>query len=206
MQDDGLLFLFTMMSTIFVPFAGMLCGYLALRFRVVPFAMLGVAVVGGFFGYFVLKPAAADPQLGIFMVMWPVLAPLGIAAGAAMGLGEHGDIKTHTKKAEHWAALTSDAEFNGHFHLFVECAELAGDHYMKAQNPAKAVQIFQKAWDRQVALHDVHACMFTLGEKLVAALKAHGKPQEAAAIQHALEQADKRAEAIVSEELAAASA
>lgn len=199
---DPMELMFVLMTVLFVPFAGMLCGYVALPYRQVVFAMPVVALLGGLIGY-----AFWDGTFGTVIVMaLPVMAPLGIAGGAALRLGETGDSKTALKEAEHWAALASDAWFNGHLHLYVECAELAGDHYMKGGKPANAIEQFQQGWDRQLERHDVHACMFTLGEKLIAALQACNKHSEAAAIQAAIESANERAEVIVTEELAGAAA
>lgn len=201
-MDSSMEFLFVMMSITFVPLAGMLCGYFALPYKPVAFVLPVVALIGGLTGY-----ALWDGSIGtIFVMAIPIMAPIGVAAGSAIRLGETGDSKTALKDAEHWAALASDAWFNGHLHLYVECAELAGDHYMKGGKPAKAVEQFQQGWDRQLERHDVHACMFTLGEKLIAALHACNKKSEAAAIQAAIESANERAEAIVTEELAGAAA
>lgn len=202
-MDPAFAFLFIMLSVIFVPCAGMLLGYVALPYR--PVALIGpvVAVIGGIIG-FCCWNRTFDETCVIFLL--PLTVPLGIAAGSAIRLGETGDAKTALKQAEHWAALASDAEFNGHLHLFVECVELAGDQYMKGGKPALAVEQFQRGWDRQLERHEVHACMFTLGEKLIAALQACRKNSEAAAIQAALTSADERAEVIAKEEIAGAAA
>lgn len=128
----------------------------------------------------------------------PVILAVGAAAGSAI---EMGISRKKIHEAEDWKRLAIDAEATGKFHIYLSCAETAGDFYKAAGDHAAALEQYMAAWNKQVRKHPVHLTMVGLGEKLITCLKQCNRAKEAEKIQAAIVKARSAADEILEEEL-----